>query len=173
MTEIDSSGEELPNPNLSEQDRGIIAAFSRSPHNVLTTSEISDEVSIENRQVRRRLDNLEEEGVIGQRKASGVRLAWLEEDVKEPITVQYPLLRYVYEHSSVQLFLLGIAVGIVAVLILLTVSITIGYGLVPDFTTAEDLLLSGVIAAVFSALFIVVAIGMALVEWGVKRYTGE
>jgi hypothetical protein len=166
-TEVDS----FPNVNLKEQDKGIIEAFSREDHRVLTNSEIAENVSLSKRQVRRRLDDLADDGVIGQRKAGGVKLAWLEENVKEPITVQYPLLRYVRDRVSVQLFLMGIAGGIVAVLILLGAAIVIGYGISISYLSQEQLLVYGVTAAAGSALFIVVAALIAVIE-RIMRYLG-
>lgn len=137
----------------------------------MTNSEIADHVSVSERTVRRRLDKLDEKGVIGKRVVSGVKLAWLEEEVKEPITVQYPLLRYVRDHTSVQLFLLGIAGGVVSVLILLGAALAIGYGVPIGFIGREQILYYGVLAATVSALFIIVAAMFAVIEW-LLRYLG-
>jgi hypothetical protein len=173
MTESDTKteGDSFPDPHLKEQDKGIIEAFAKEDHRVLTNTEISDHVSVSKRTVRRRLDELDEKGVIGKRVVSGVKLAWLEQEVKEPITVQYPLLRYVRDHTSVQLFLLGIAGGIVSVLILLAAALSIGYGIPMGFVGSEQLLYYGVLAATVSALFILVAVMFAVVEW-LLRYLG-
>lgn len=167
MTDENTEGEEesIPNPHLKEQDKGIIEVFAQSDHHVLTNTEIADQVSVSPRTVRRRIDALADEGIIGKRVVSGVKLAWLEEEVKEPITVQYPLLRYVRDHTSVQLFLLGIASGIVAVLILLSAALTIGYSIPIGIITNKQLLVYGVGAATISALFIIMAVLFALVEW--------
>lgn len=164
-SDTEAEGDSPPDPHLKEQDKGIIEAFAKEDHHVLTSTEISDHVSVSKRTVRRRLDELNEEGVIGKRVVSGVKLAWLEEEVKEPITVQYPLLRYVRDHTSVQLFLLGIAGGIVSVLILLAAAISIGYGIPIEFIGREQLLVYGVLAATISALFIIVAVMFAVIEW--------
>lgn len=170
-TEVDS----LPDPRLKEQDKGIIETFAKEDHHVLTTTEIAEHVSVSKRTVRRRLDKLDEKGVIGKRVVSGVKLAWLEKEVKEPITVQYPLLRYVWEHTSVQLFLIGIAGGIVSVLMLLAATVAIGYGIPIEFMgfqlAHEQLLVYGVLAATVSALFIIVAVMFAVIEW-LTRYFG-
>jgi DNA-binding transcriptional ArsR family regulator len=166
-TETDSS----PDPHLKEQDEGIIEAFAKEDHRVLTNTEISDHVSVSKRTVRRRLDELNENGVVGKRVVSGVKLAWLEEEVKEPITVQFPLLRYVRDHVSIQLFLLGIAGGIISVLTLLSATLSIRYGLSIGLVGSEQLLIYGVLAAVVSALFILIAIVFAVVEW-LLRYIG-
>lgn len=170
-TESDS----LPDPHLKEQDKGIIEAFAKEDHHVLTNTEISEHVSVSTRTVRRRLDKLDEKGVIGKRVVSGVKLAWLEQEVKEPITVQYPLLRYVRDHASVQLFLLGIAGGIVSVLILLAAALAIDYGILiefMDFQLADEQLLGyGVLAATVSAMLIIVAVMFAVIEW-LLRYLG-
>ena len=173
MTESETKmeGDSLPDPHLKEQDKGIIEAFAREDHNVLTNSEIAEHVSVHPRTVRRRLDDLADEGIIGQRVVSGVKLAWLEKNVKEPITVQYPLLRYVRDHTSVQLFLLGIAGGIVSVLILLATALTIGYDIPVGLVGREQLLYYGVLAAATSALFIIVAVMFAVIEW-LLRYLG-
>lgn len=169
--DTDTESDSPPDPHLKEQDKGIIEAFAREDHNVLTNSEISEHVSVSPRTVRRRLDDLADEGIIGKRVVSGVKLAWLEENVKEPITVQYPLLRYVRDHTSVQLFLIGIAGGIVSVLILLAAAISIGYGIPVGFIGSEQLLVYGVLAATVSALFIIVAVMFAVIEW-LLRYLG-
>ena len=169
--ETETEGDSLPDPHLKEQDKGIIEAFAKEEHRVLTNTEIADHVSVSKRTVRRRLDKLDEQGVIGKRVVSGVKLAWLEQEVKEPITVQYPLLRYVRDNTSVQLFLLGIAGGIVSVLILLAAALAIGYGIPMGFIGREQLLYYGVLAAIVSALFILVAVMFAVIEW-LLRYLG-
>lgn len=153
------------NPHLKEQDRGIIEAFAKEDHHVLTTTEISEHVSVSERTVRRRLDELDEEGVIGERVVSGVKLAWLEEEVTEPITVQYPLLRYVWDRTSIQLFLIGVATGIISVLILFAAMMSIGYDISIWFIESEQLLLYGVLAATVAALFIVIAVMFAAIGW--------
>lgn len=167
MTETDTEtkGDSLPNPLLKEQDKGIIEAFAKEEHRVLTNTEISEHVSLHPRTVRRRLDKLADDGVIGKRVVSGVKLAWIEGEVKEPITVQYPLLRYVRDHTSVQLFVLGITGGIVSVLILLSAALTIGYSIPIGFITNKQMLVYGVGASVISALFIIVSILFALIGW--------
>lgn len=170
-SETEKEGDSLPDSHLKEQDKGIIEAFAREDHNVLTNTEIAEHVSVHPRTVRRRLDDLADEGIIGKRVVSGVKLAWLEENVKEPITVQYPLLRYVRDHTSVQLFLLGIAGGIVSVLILLAAALAIGYDIPMGFIGREQLLYYGVLAATVSALFILVAVMFAVIEW-LLRYLG-
>lgn len=174
MTGSDDETEDgsIPDPHLKEQDKGIIEAFAKEDHRVLTNTEISEHVSVSKRTVRRRLDKLDEKEVIGKRVVSGVKLAWLEEEVKEPITVQYPLLRYVRDHISVQLFLLGITGGIVSVLILLAAAISIGYGIpIGGFVGREQLLVYGVLAATVASLFIIVAVMFAVIEW-LLRYLG-
>ena len=174
-SETETEGDPLPDPHLKEQDKGIIEAFAKEDHRVLTNTEIADHVSVSKRTVRRRLDKLDEKGVVGKRVVSGVKLAWLEQEVKEPITVQYPLLIYVRDHTSVQLFLLGIASGIISVLILLAAALAIGYGIPIDFAgfqiAHERLLVWGVLAATVSALFILVAVMFAAIEW-LLRYFG-
>lgn len=163
-SDTDTENNLQPDPNVKEQDKGIIKAFAREDHQVLTNSEIAQHVSLSNRQVRRRLDKLADQGIIGKRVAGGVKLAWLEKDVKEPITVQYPLLTYVRDRVSVQLFLLGIMGGIVSVLVLLSAAISIGYDISISFVSREQILVYGVLAATVSALFIIVAALTALVE---------
>lgn len=173
MTDSDpeDDADPRPNPHLKEQRRGIIEAFAKEDHRVLTTSEISEHVKVHPRTVRRRIDDLADEGILGKRVVSGVKLAWIEGEVKEPITVQYPLLKYVFRHTSVQLFLIGIAGGIVSVLILLSAALAVGYGVPIWFATDEQMLIYGVGAAVISALFIIVAILFAVVGW-LLRYLG-
>lgn len=173
MTDSDSEKEDesAPDPHLKEQDKGIIEAFAKEDHRVLTNTEISEHVSVSKRTVRRRLDKLDDKGVIGKRVVSGVKLAWLEEEVKEPITVQYPLLRYVRDHTSIQLFLIGAAAGVVSVLILLAAALSIGYGIPIGFVGREQLLVYGVFAAAVAALFIIISVMFAVIEW-LLRYLG-
>lgn len=172
MTNTESANEDssLPDPHLKEQDKGIIEAFAQEDHRVLTNSEISEHVSLSDRQVRRRLDKLADQGIIGKRVVSGVKMAWLEQDVKEPITVQYPLLTYVRDRLSVQMFLIGILSGIVAVLILLGAAISIGYDVPVGFISREQLLVYGVVAATISALFVIVAAIMAVIGKLMRHY---
>jgi hypothetical protein len=164
MTESndDSADNSFPNPNLKEQDKGIIEVFSREDHRVLTNNEIAENVSLSERQVRRRLDELEEKDVIGKRKAGGVNLAWLEKDVEEPITVRYPLLRYVRDHISIQLFLIGVAGGIVSLIVLLTAALSVGYDINLLYLNREQLFSNGILAAVFSAVFIIAGVLLAI-----------
>lgn len=173
MTDSDAETEEdsAPDPHLKEQDKGIIEAFAKEDHRVLTNTEISEHVSVSKRTVRRRLDKLDDQGVIGKRVVSGVKLAWLEEEVKEPITVQYPLLRYVWDRTSIQLFLIGVAVGIISVLVLLAAALSIGYGIPVGFIDREQLLVYGVLAAAVAAIFMLVAVMFAVIEW-LLRYFG-
>jgi len=49
-------------PHLKEQDKGIIEAFAGEDHHVLTNSEISEHVSLSDRQVRRQLGKLVDQG---------------------------------------------------------------------------------------------------------------
>jgi hypothetical protein len=173
MTDSDAEddADSLPNPYLKEQDRGIIEAFAKEDHRVLTNTEISEHVSVHERTVRRRIDRLADDGILGKRVVSGVKLAWIEGKVKEPITVQYPLIKFILSRTSALLFVIGLAIGIVSVLILLSGALAIGYGVPIWFATDEQLLLYGVGAAVFSALFIVVGIIFAVVGW-LLRYFG-
>ena len=169
-SETEKEGDSLPDPHLKEQDKGIIEAFAREDHNVLTNSEIAEHVSVHPRTVRRRLDDLADEGIIGKLVVSGVKLAWLEENVKEPITVQYPLLRYVRDHTSVQLSLIGIAGGIVSVLILLAAALSLGYGISMWFIGSKQLLIYGVLAATVSAIFLIVAAMVGVIEWVIRYF---
>ena len=116
------------------------------------------------------MDELNDQGVIGKRVVSGVKLAWLEEEVKEPITVQYPLLRYVRDRISIQVLIIGIAAGIISVLILLAAALSIGYDIPVGFIGREQLLVYGVLAASVAAMFILVAIIFAVVGWLLRYY---
>lgn len=160
----DAAEDALPNPDLKEQDSGIIEAFARSDDRVLTTSEIAENVSLSDRQVRRRLNDLADRGVIGQRLAGGVRVAWLKQDVKEPITVQYPLLRYVRDRASVQFFLIGVVCGILGALVLLTAIVAVRFGLTVGPLANDRILYYGILAAGFSAMFVLLSVITVLVE---------
>jgi hypothetical protein len=162
-----------PEPHLKEQDEGIIEAFSREDHTVLTVSEIQAHTSLSKRQLRRRLDDLEEEGWISQRTPSRMRLAWLERDVKEPITVQYPLLKLIRDRPSLQFFVAGMVIGILAVFVLLPATLLLGSDFNLSFVNANELLFWGVLIAVTSAIFIIAAVLTAGFEALLQRFGYE
>lgn len=155
--------EAFPEPRIKERDQGIIEAFAKETHHVLTTTQIAEHVDLSPRQVRRRLDELAEEKVVGTRVVSGVKLAWLEADVKEPITVQYPLLGYVRDHASLQMFIIGVAIGIVSILILLAAALSIGYDVDIPYTSQEEMLAYGAIIAAGAGITMLMGLAMALV----------
>ena len=89
-----SSGEERIDASLKKQDQAILKAFSRAEHQVVLSREIGEFVDLSDRQIRRRLKDLASRDIVGTRKPGRDRLWWLKEEVKEPITAQYPLLRF-------------------------------------------------------------------------------
>lgn len=78
-------------PHLKEQNEGIFDAFAQEEHTILTTPEIENHIDLSGRQVRRRLDDLEDKGIVASRKPGRTKLWWLEAEVEEPISVQYPI----------------------------------------------------------------------------------
>lgn len=154
-SEIDSS--------LKTQDKPIIDAFSHAEHQVLLTPEVAEKVDLSNRQVRRRLKDLASRDILATRKPGRDRLWWLEEDVKEPITVQYPLLRFARDRISVQLLLAGIGVGIIALILVPTASLTYAYNVSPPVLTKETLLQSGLLASMLASGFLIAAVVAAVI----------
>lgn len=118
-----SSRRHSPNPYRKEQDPAIIEVFSTADHPVLTTKEIAEELeNIGLKQTRRRLYDLVDEGTIETRKPSRDRIWWLVEEVEEPLTVRYPLLRYVRNRFELLITVTGAAlclVGAFAVMLFL------------------------------------------------------
>jgi len=169
-TDTDNTSESPPDPHLKEQDRGIIEAFAIEDHNVLTVSEISEHVSVSERTVRRRLDKLSEGDKIGKRVTGGVKLAWLEDEVEEPITVQYPLLKYVWNNTGVLTFVIGAGLGTIAVLILLAAVLATGNEIQVWFITPYRLRFVGLGLALLSALTILVAFIAASIEWLLQHF---
>lgn len=103
-----------PSQYRKEQDPAIIEVFARAEQPVLTTTEIADELeNIGLKQTRRRLFDLVDEDIVGTRKPARDRIWWLIEEVEEPITVRYPLLRHVRNRFEVQITLLGSILGLV------------------------------------------------------------
>ena len=98
MTNLTSTGgsEEI-DPSLKEQNEGILYAFAKEDHRVLTTPEIVRHVDLSRRQVERRLKNLRDHEIVGTRKPGRTRLWWLETEVEEPVSVQYPILKLIQE----------------------------------------------------------------------------
>lgn len=166
----DEFEDELPDPHLSEQDQGIVDAFSYSDELVLTTEDIAQYVDLSNRQIRRRVKALAEDGPLGTRKVGGTRISWLDEDVKEPITVRYPLLDYILNRNSGIFALIGLSAGVIAVQILLVAAVVIGFHIPISFARPVDILLTGTIIAVGSSMFIIVAALSASIEWTFRHY---
>lgn len=166
----DSEDDEPIKPHYKEGDRGIIEAFSKSDEKVLTNSEIAEQVSLGKRQVRRRLKDLNERGILGLRDdAGGTKIAWLDKEIKQPVTVDHPIFALVFDHTSVQMVIIGLVIGVVAVLELLTVALTVAYQVQPPYFSTEQLLIWGIGLAVFSGLFIIAGVLIAGIEWSIRR----
>lgn len=150
--------------NLKTQDTPIIDAFSHAEHKVLTTTEVSKEVDLSDRQVRRRLKDLASRDILGTRKPSQSRLWWVKEDIKEPITAKYPLLRFARDRMSVQLFLIGLTLGIAAVLLVVTATFTYAYNVTPPFVTKATVLQAGFLASILASGFLICAIAIATID---------
>lgn len=158
-------------PNLKEQERGIVDAFARVDHRVVTTGELAEHVSLSKRHLRRRLDDLVDRGIIGTRKPGRDRLWWLETDVKEPITVQYPLLQFVRDKVSVQLLLVALGVGIIAVILTPAAAMSYAYNVSPPLISRAELLRYGLLASLLASGFLIAATVVAVVGW-LFRYLG-
>lgn len=163
MSDLDSttsSRRHTPDPYRDEQDPAILEVFSRAEQPVLTTKEIEEELdNIGLKQTRRRLQNLVDEGVLETRKPSRDRIWWLVEEVEEPITVQYPLLRHVRNRFEVLIAVIGAGLGLVgAFAIMLFLGLDANNVVVP-FISRNDILVLGLYA---------IGIGMAGIVGGLS-----
>lgn len=152
-------------PHLKEQDEAIFEAFARADYQVLTAKEIGEYVDLGDRQVRRRLHDLADREVVGTRKPGRDRLWWLEQDVKEPITVQYPLLRFVRDRSSIQLLLIGLGIATVAMILIMSALISFAYNVSPIIVSQDKLLRLGLYASMFAGGFLIASVSSAAVGW--------
>lgn len=157
--------------SLKTQDKPIIDAFSHAEHEVLLTTEVAEKVELSDRQVRRRLKDLASRDILGTRKPGRDRLWWLKQDVREPITAQYPLLRFARDRTSVQLLLLGIAVGIIALILVPIASLTYAYDIAPPVLSRSTLLQGGLLASMLASGFLIASILAFGVGW-LLRYFG-
>lgn len=149
---------------FKEQDEGIKEAFAKSDHDVLTTNEIEKHTDLSKRQLNRRLDRLVDEGVLGSRKPGRDKLFWLKVDVREPITIRYPLIGLVKRNVSLQLFLLGVAIGVAAMVVLLSAGVFYTYDVGIPVLSRDEVLYAGFGGALIGGTFIVVATAFGLVE---------
>lgn len=94
------------------EDSEIVETFAEADAPVLTTSEVVEELNISDRQARRRLKTFVNKDVVETRRAAGIRIWWLADEVEEPITVRYPLLRLVRDRGDVLTGVLGAAIGL-------------------------------------------------------------
>ena len=156
--------------NLKTQDKPIIDAFSHAEHQVLLTTEVAEKVELSDRQVRRRLKDLASRDILGTRKPGRDRLWWLKQNVREPITAQYPLLRYAQNRISVQLLLAGLVIGIVALFLVPIASFTYANSVSPPFVTREMLLQAGLLASMLASGFLLSAVLAGIVEWSVRYF---
>ncbi|MFC6727777.1 hypothetical protein ACFQDG_03890 [Natronoarchaeum mannanilyticum] len=155
--------------SLKTQDKPIIDAFSYAEHQVLLTTEVSERVDLSDRQVRRRLKDLASRDILGTRKPGRDRLWWLKQDVREPITAQYPLLRFARDRTSVQLLLVGLGVGIVALVLVPIASLAYAYTVSPPLITREMLLEGGLLASMLASGFLIAAVVAAVTGWLGRR----
>jgi uncharacterized MnhB-related membrane protein len=137
-----------PNPYENETDEAIIEVFARADDEVLLTKEIWPELSIGKKQTRRRLRALEEQGILASRETTQDIVWWLDEEVEEPITVRYPLLRFVRRRFDVQAILAGIALGAVGGLLVLLYVVLLAYEVAPPVVTVGSVLMAGMYAIV-------------------------
>lgn len=132
-----------PNPYQDETDEAIVEVFARADSEVLLTKEIWPELSIGTKQTRRRLRDLESRGVLASRETSQDIIWWLDEEIEEPITVRYPLLRYVRRRFDVQAILGGIALGFLGGLVVFCYVVLLAYDLAIPGVRTDSVLLAG------------------------------
>lgn len=142
-----SSSRHAPNPYRDEQNPAILEVFARADYPVLTTKEIAEELDhIGLKQTRRRLRNLVDGGVVETRKPSRDRIWWLVEEVEEPITVRYPLLRHVRNRFEVLIAVIGAGFGLIgAFAVMLFLGLNANNIAVP-FISRNDILVFGLYA---------------------------
>jgi len=150
---------------LKEQNEGIFTAFSLEEHNVLTTSEIADHVDIKKRQVRRRLNDLEDEGIVDSRKPGRTKLWWLQEEVEEPLSVRYPAIGEVKERLSLQLLLMGVLFGISSVLLTTGFLLSSYYEVPVPLLTSQSIIQSGLLSSMIAAGLFMAASIIAGLDW--------
>lgn len=159
--------------SLKTQDKPIIDAFSHAEHQVLLTTEVAEKVELSDRQVRRRLKDLASRDILGTRKPGRDRLWWLKRDVREPITSQYPLLRFARDRTSVQLLLVGLGIGVVALVLVPIASFTYAHTVSPPLITRETLLEGGLLASMLASGFLIAAVAAAAIGWVFRYYNVE
>ncbi len=148
------SGADAIDPYLKEQNEGILYAFAKENHRVLTTPEIVEHVDLSRRQVERRLKNLRDQGIVGTRKPGRTRLWWLETEVEEPVSVQYPILKLIQERLSLQLVVLGVLLGIVTVICSTAAVLVASYGFSNYFVDVEVLLQATLLFSLTAVMFL-------------------
>ncbi len=159
--------------SLKTQDKPIIDAFSHAEHQILLTTEVAEKVELSDRQLRRRLKDLASRDILGTRKPGRDRLWWLKRDVREPITAQYPLLRFARDRTSVQLLLIGLGVGVGALILVPMASFTYAYSVSPPLITREALLEGGLLASMLASGFLIAAVMAAATGWLLRYYNLE
>lgn len=141
-------------PSLKEQNEGIFYAFAKEDHRVLTTPEVVEHVDLSRRQVERRLKNLGDQGIVGTRKPGRTRLWWLEAEVEEPASVQYPILKLIQERLSLQLIVIGFLLGIVTVVSSTAAILFANYGFSFYFVDFELLLQATLLFSMTAVMFL-------------------
>ncbi|MCO8243132.1 MULTISPECIES: winged helix-turn-helix domain-containing protein [unclassified Haladaptatus] len=165
MKSKDSEEVEDIDPYLKEQNEGIFNAFAREDHSILTTSEIAEHVNLVPRQVRRRLDDLEDEGIVGSRKPGRSKLWWLQSEVREPTSAQYPIIQLIQERISLQLAMLGILSGVLTVIFTSISTVALAYDIIPPFISTETVIRYGLLASMVSAGFFIASGAIAAIDW--------
>lgn len=158
-----------PNPYRDETDEAIIEVFSRADQEVLLTKEIWPELSIGKKQTRRRLRDLESRGVLGSRETTQDIIWWLDAEVEEPITVKYPLLRFVRRRFDVKALLAGIGLGFVGGLLVLLYVVMLAYGTELPLLARRDVLVAGMYVTVIGIGATVGALVSLSIEQVTKR----
>lgn len=89
--------------------------------------------------------------------------------MKEPITVQYPLLRFARDRTSVQLLLAGIGVGIIGLHLVPAAFLAYVYDVSSPVLTKASLLQSGLLASLLANGFLIATVVAAATGWLARR----
>jgi hypothetical protein len=90
--------------------------------------------------------------------------------VREPITAQYPLLRFARDRTSVQLLLVGLSVGVVALVLVPLASFTYANTVSLPLITRETLLEGGLLASMLASGFLIAAVVAATIGWVIRHF---
>ena len=79
---------------------------------------------------------------------------WLETEVEEPVSVQYPIFKLIQQRLSLQLVVIGILLGVVTVISSTTAVLVANYGFSPYLVDTESLLHATLLFSMAAVLFL-------------------